>query len=83
MLLIALSLPSSFTLPTEKAFAWYGISADTAQRGLHGLRTKGLLNGVVRLKEAPLAPKGFTRESHYTLEPPFYGRRRAPRKAKS
>lgn len=81
VLLIALSLPADFTLPTERCPAWYGISADTAQRGLSGLRSGGLLRGEWRVKEAPLAPQGFTREWHYTLAPPFSGRRKAEAKA--
>ncbi len=34
VLLIAHSLRPGFALPVEKAPEWYGISADTAQRGL-------------------------------------------------
>jgi hypothetical protein len=41
-LLIALSLPSPFILPTERAPAWYGISADTLERGLYELTARGV-----------------------------------------
>lgn len=37
MLLVARSLPDDFILPVDKAPAWYGISRDTARRGLRGL----------------------------------------------
>ena len=71
MLLIALSLKSPFVLPTERMPAWYGISADTAERGLRRLRESGLLDRTRRRKAAPLAPTGFTLESRYSLRPPF------------
>lgn len=43
MLLIALSLTPPFLLPTEKAPRWYGISTDSAERGLRELRKASLL----------------------------------------
>lgn len=71
MLLIALSLKDGFVLPYEKAKAWYGISADTAERGMQGLLKHGLLSVRKAAKKAPLAPEGYTVERHYTLQPPF------------
>ena len=64
-LLIALSLPSPFTLPTERAPAWYGISADTLERGLRELTDHGALSRVLKIRKAPLAPAGKTRVSEY------------------
>lgn len=70
-LLIALSLTDEFILPYEKAAEWYGISADTIGRGLRELRELELLAVERQLKDAPLAPEGYTLELSYTLKPPF------------
>lgn len=43
ILLVALSLNDDFILPVEKAPQWYGLSADTATRGLRELRDARLL----------------------------------------
>ena len=72
MLLVSLSLRPGFVLPVEKAPAWYGISADTAQRGLSLLVERGVLQRVRTYKKAPLAPAGFTYDSRYTLQGEFY-----------
>ena len=56
-----------FALPVEKAPDWYGISADTAQRGLSELVRRGALKRARTPKKAPLAPQGFTYDSRYTL----------------
>src|SRR5215467_3076859 len=50
MLLVALSLEDGFNLPSERVPQWYGISADTAERGLASLRGHKLL---VRRKGEP------------------------------
>ncbi len=71
MLLISLSLNDSFRLPVENVPDWYGVSADTAQRGLSGLRSCKLLDVDTRTKTAPLSPTGFTTEHRYTLQAPF------------
>ena len=76
-MLIALSLDDGFILPIEKAPDWYGISADTANRGLLDLRKAGLLDVEKRTKKAPLSPEGIAQDFHYTLNPPF-GPRRQP-----
>ncbi len=71
MLLIALSLPDHFPLPTVRAPDWYGISDSTATRGFRELRDLGVL-AVDRIeKTAPLAPKGYTLVNFYTLQAPF------------
>ena len=72
MLLVALSLPPPFVLPVEKAPQWYGISADTAQRGLASLVQHGVLKVARTPKRAPLAPAGFTYDSRYTLQGGFH-----------
>lgn len=71
MLLVGSTLTPGFPLPTEKAPAWYGISTESAERGLRTLRQVGLLNRQSKLKRAPLSPNGYTQEWHYTLTPPF------------
>jgi len=71
MLLIALSLDDDFPLPTEKGPDWYGISADTLQRGFDELSRHQLLDVDVRYKKAPLSPLGYTEDRHYTLKAPF------------
>jgi len=78
MLLIASSQAPDFVLPTEKANAWYGISTESAERGLRTLREVGLLSRRTTLKHAPLSPTGTTQEYHYTLTAPF-GRLKKPK----
>jgi len=69
MLLIALSLRDEFILPVERVPNWYGISSDTASRGITGLLKTGLLTYRHVEKKAPLAPEGFTVDRHYSLAP--------------
>ena len=71
MLLIASSLKPGFVLPQEQVPNWYGLSPDTAARGLRGLQQKGLLVVSPRRRKAPLAPKGYVLENTYTLLHPF------------
>lgn len=77
MLLIALSLDDAFTLPIERAKDWYGISSDTAQRGLARLGELGVVDVDMRYRKEPLAAEGFTQARHFTLTAPF-GPRRKP-----
>lgn len=77
VLLIALSLREEFRLPAERAPAWYGISADTASRGLGGLVGHGLLKVAKNFKATPLSPVGYTVHSTYTLQDPFGPKRSA------
>src|SRR4051794_38025646 len=62
MLLISLSLADNFILPYRMARRWYGVSLDTAERGLRGLQDRGLLRSEIAYKSAPLAPAGYTEE---------------------
>jgi hypothetical protein len=71
LLLIALSLGPEFRLPHEKAKAWYGLSGETAQKGLAELHEKALLSRRLVTAAAPLAPRGFTRVPHYRLTGAF------------
>jgi len=71
MLLVALSLSDDFRLPAEDVPEWYGISADTAGRGLRGLIGRGLLEMHKHFKTAPLSPTGYTADNLYTLQQPF------------
>ena len=70
-LIIGLSQNDGFSLPVERGPDYYGISADTLFRGSRGLRKHGLLDWDRVPKKAPLAPKGYTIENRYTLQPPF------------
>ncbi len=79
MLLIALDLPEDFSLPTERAKSWYGLSADTAARGFQELLDHELLTVRRATKPAPLTAAGYTVENRYTLKAPFFSSRR-PRK---
>ncbi len=76
MLLIALSLKDWFYLPYEKAKAWYGISAETVETGLHELEKKTVIERQKKYKKAPLAPLGYTEDRLYRLRPPFGSRRK-------
>jgi hypothetical protein len=70
-LLISLAQKPTFTLPTERAAEWYGISADTLQRGLDELRKHELIKVWSRTKKAPRSRYGYTNENHYALQGPF------------
>jgi hypothetical protein len=70
-LMICLAQKPIFTLPTEHAAGWYGISADTLQRGLDQLAKAGLLHRWWRSKKAPRARYGLTKINHYRLLDPF------------
>lgn len=70
-LLICLAQNVTFTLPTERAAAWYGISADTLERGLEELRALDLIKSWSRTKKAPRTRFGYTTVAHYSLREPF------------
>jgi DNA-binding transcriptional ArsR family regulator len=71
VLLIALSLREDFYLPSDWVSRWYGLSADTAERGLAKLRSLGLLERELHFKPAPLTDQGWTKEYTYRLRAPF------------
>lgn len=71
VLLIAHMNGDDFALPAERAPEYYGVSADTFERGSRGLVKHGILEVRKSRKAAPLAPDGYTYESRYTLKAPF------------
>lgn len=71
MLLIGLTLPDNFVLPAERMKVWYGLSADTADRGLRELVQKGLMGRRPEWKRAPLTDSGFTKQYRYNLRAPY------------
>lgn len=71
MLLIALSLDDGFYLPFDKVEAWYGISRNSAQRGMAELNTNDLLSGSTHWESAPLSAIGHKQVINYTLRAPF------------
>lgn len=71
MLLVALKEKPEFTLPTEHMPAWYGWSADTAERGFNELRETGLLHVVHERFPNPLSPTGLSTRNIYKLQHPF------------
>lgn len=68
MLLVALSLPDRFPLPYERCPQWYGISADTAERGLKELTAKGLLDVAQEWIINHRSDTGWVEQRRYTLE---------------
>jgi DNA-binding transcriptional ArsR family regulator len=71
VLFIALAQPPTFNLITERAAGWYGVSADSLQRGLDELRDLGLLKTWQVARKTSRARYGITRVNHYHLNPPF------------
>jgi hypothetical protein len=75
-LLISLSLRPPFILPTELAPRWYGISTDSAERGLRELRDIGVLDRRIDRKTNWLVGEGYVTQYRYRLLPPFALQRR-------
>jgi hypothetical protein len=71
VLLIGLSLEQPFQLRTEHAAGWYGVSADTLQRGLDELRDHQLLTITPRRIPAPKLRQGWTVANEYRLQGAF------------
>jgi hypothetical protein len=80
MLLVSLSLPSTFALPHERGGEWYGISRDTIRRGFAELRQNELLTMRSTWKATPLSPTGATEERRYTLTGSFAPQARRARR---
>lgn len=70
-LIIGLSNADDFSLPAERGPDYYGLSADTIQRGSARLRERKLLARRMASLNAPLSPTGITLENRYTLRSPF------------
>lgn len=71
MLLVALERPDDFYLPFEYAPTWYGVSADSAERGLRELHTNDLI--AVQHAWVPNARSdtGWVPRWTYTVTGPF------------
>jgi len=76
MFLICLTLQEWSPLPTERVQKWYGISADTAERGLEELLGEGLVFRRAQWRRAPLVAYGFTKVYEYAVN----GTLKRPRK---
>lgn len=70
-LLIALAQPGIFTLPSERAKAWYGISADTVEEGFSELRESKILVKARDWRLNRRVPSGYAPANVYQLLPPF------------
>ncbi len=66
LLLIVLSRPNELYLPLEQAKPWYGISADTAQRGLAELRDKDLVAARTEWVQEARSETGWIEKRFYT-----------------
>lgn len=71
MLLIGLQRGPGFTLPARKAARWYGISADTVERGLAELESNGLLEHTWGWKRDAFSHEGVVRVYVRNLKAPF------------
>lgn len=67
MLLVLLKERDTSLLPSANFPAWYGWSADTAERGFGSLVDHGLVKVTKRLRTAPLSPTGRVLVNDYRL----------------
>jgi hypothetical protein len=79
VLLIALSLRQSFSLPHERGGEWYGISRDTVRRGVAQLREHELLTMRSTWKATASSPTGAAEDRRYSLTGPFAAQQRRAR----
>lgn len=71
MLLVALSLKDNAQLPIARVPSWYGLSEDSAARGLTELDRRGLVSIRVSYTPAPLTVTGYLEQRHVTVDPTF------------
>jgi hypothetical protein len=71
MLLVAHHQRDGFYLPAEKAKPWYGISADSALRGLSELGKHGLITWRQEWIKNQRSDTGWIEQRHYTLTGPY------------
>lgn len=71
MLLIALSLRDDAELPIARVPRWYGLSEDTASRGLAELTACGLVSTRVAYTPAPLTVTGYHEHRHIAVAQSF------------
>lgn len=86
LLLISLQatgLKDEYYLPHKAASDWYGISADSVEKGLAELRAQALITERPQKKHAPRAPDGFTIRTYYSLTGPFSTASRSAARAKA
>jgi hypothetical protein len=67
MLLISLSLRPGFALPYDRGPAWYGLSADSTEKGLRELEKAGILDFDFRWLEDVRSEFGWIEQRLYTL----------------
>jgi hypothetical protein len=77
MLLIALSLTEDFTLPLERMPKWYGISSDSAGRGLRELRERDLLTTRDTYELDAKSRTGWRLVQWHALREPYDGASRS------
>jgi hypothetical protein len=70
-LLIALSLRPGFPLPYERGPAWYGLSADSTEKGLRDLQNAGLLDFDHNWLRNVRSETGWTEQRLYSLKGPY------------
>ncbi len=71
MLLVALSLKDGAELPIARVPAWYGLSEDTASRGLAELTSRGVVAVRVSHTPAPLTVTGYHEHRHVSVAADF------------
>jgi len=71
MLLVALHEKPGFDLVSERAPAWYGISADTVERGFKELKEHGLLRVVPGYRSESQVEGGIVKFNRYWVQEPF------------
>jgi hypothetical protein len=71
ILLIALSLRPRFPLPYERGPAWYGLSADSTERGLRDLEKVDLLDFDQEWIKNHRSPTGWIEQRLYVLQTPY------------
>lgn len=71
MLLIGLDQRDGFKLPFNQAKAWYGVSENTARRGLRGLADHGLVTAESTYEPSAKSPNGWAEIIRYTMTGPF------------
>jgi hypothetical protein len=77
MLLIALSLKNTFTLPAARVPEWYGISESTAKRGFKQLEEAHIITWEQSWRADPRSPTGWAEERTYRLLSPWTQSERA------
>jgi hypothetical protein len=76
LLLIGMTLKPGFILPFTQARNWYGISDDTASKGIAELKRNKLLTARPGRERDWLTGPGWRHEMNYFLMPPFHRQKR-------